>query len=201
MKKVVPVLVLAFAVSCAFVSCKPKEQKKLEPVAKIDGDTLKTTEDALDTTENVLDTTEDAPDVRGKYAVTEINYVVGPNVSWSAYSGAKYCGNRKTISGYDVHLNRWNSAVANKKQNIEIFTGQKMTKAQQGAVTDALKQFDVEVGDIYSVGLCTEDSNYHRFYSITVEITAVNSKDSYTYNWWGFSYDSKKLGGHGAEFE
>ena len=193
MKKVVPVLVLAFAVSCAFVSCKPKEQKELEAVAKIDGDTLKTTE-------NVLDTTEDAPDVRGKYAVTEINYVVGPNVSWSAYSGAKYCGNRKTISGYDVHLNRWNSAVANKKQNIEIFTGQKMTKAQQGAVMGALNKFDVEVGDIYSVGLCT-DSNLYRFYSITVEITAVNSKGSYTYNWWGFSYDSKKRGGHGAEFE
>lgn len=187
MKKVVPVLVLAFAVSCAFVSCKPKEQKELEAVAKIDGDTLKTTE-------NVLDTTEDAPDVRGKYAVTDNRFVSDPNFSWRACSGAKYCGNRKTISGYDVHLNRWNSAVANKKQNIEIITGQKMTKAQQGAVTGALNRFDVEVGDIYSVGLCTEDSNYHRFYSITVEITAVNSKDSYTYNWWGFSYDSEESG-------
>ena len=191
MKKVVPVLVLAFAVSCAFVSCKPKEQKELEGDAKVYGDALKITE-------NILDTTEDAPDVRSKYAVTDSAYVSGRD--WSALSGAKYCGNRKTISGYDVHLNRWNSAVANKKQNIEIFTGQKMTKAQQGAVTDALKQFDVEVGDIYSVGLCT-DSNLYRFYSITVEITAVNSKGSYTYNWWGFSYDSKKLGGHGAEFE
>ena len=198
MKKVVTVLVLAFAVSCAFVSCKPKEQKELEPVAKVDGDTLKTTEDALDTTENVLDTTEDVPYIRGKYAVTDYNYVYVPDTV-RAYSGAKYCGNRKTISGYDVHLNRWNSAVANKKQNIEIFTGQKMTKAQQGAVTDALKQFDVEVGDVYSVGLCT-DSNYNRFYSITVEITAVNSKGSYTYNWWGFSYDSE-FRRTGSEFE
>ena len=69
-----------------------------------------------------------------------------------------------------------------------------MTKAQQGAVMGALNKFDVEVGDIYSVGLCTVDSNYHRLYSITVEITAVNSKDSYTYNWWGFSYDSEESG-------
>ena len=48
MKKVVPVLVLAFAVSCAFVSCKPKEQKELEGDAKVYGDALKTTEDTLD---------------------------------------------------------------------------------------------------------------------------------------------------------
>jgi hypothetical protein len=34
MKKVVSVLILALAVSCAFVSCKSKEQKELEAATK-----------------------------------------------------------------------------------------------------------------------------------------------------------------------
>lgn len=100
------------------------------------------------------------------------------------YSGAKYCGSTKNISGYEVHNNRWKSAYG--MNYLESFSG-KLSKSQARLINNALDQFDLEVGDIYAVGFY-EIADLRHYYGITVEITAVRADGSYSYNWWGFSY-------------
>ncbi len=106
------------------------------------------------------------------------------------YSGAVYCGNTSQgLTGYKVHSTRWSNCISKNVKNLQGFTG-KMSKAQSQLIKDALDQFELDVGDIYSVGFYKSSPDY---YGITVEITKVNSDGSYGYSWWGFLYsDSEK---------
>ena len=113
---------------------------------------------------------------------SSISYVWG-----DGYSGAVYCGSTKqNLSGYAVYSTRWRSCVSDNVQYLQEFTG-KMSNRQSRLVNNALRQFSVEEGDIYSVGF-REISDLSHYYGITVEITKINSDGSYSYNWWGFSY-------------
>jgi len=105
-------------------------------------------------------------------------------------TGAVYCGNTSQgLTGYKVHSTRWSNCISKNVKNLQGFTG-KMSKAQSQLIKDALDQFELDVGDIYSVGFYKSSPDY---YGITVEITKVNSDGSYGYSWWGFLYsDSEK---------
>ena len=106
------------------------------------------------------------------------------------YSGAVYCGNTSQgLSGYKVHSTRWSNCISKNVQNLQGFSG-KMSKTQSQLIKDALDQFELDVGDIYSVGFYKSSPDY---YGITVEITKVNSDGSYGYQYLGFLYsDSEK---------
>lgn len=107
------------------------------------------------------------------------------------YSGAVYCGNTSQgLTGYKVHSTRWSNCISKNVQNLQGFSG-KMSKTQSQLIKDALDEFELDVGDIYSVGFY---KNYSAdYYGITVEITEVNSDGSYGYQYWGFLYsDSEK---------
>lgn len=113
---------------------------------------------------------------------SSMNYVWG-----DGYSGAIYCGNTSQgLSGYEVYTTRWRSCISDNVSYLQEFTG-KLSNRQNRLVNHALGQFTLDVGDIYSVGF-REFSDLTHYYGITVEITKVNSDDSYSYNWWGFSY-------------
>lgn len=107
------------------------------------------------------------------------------------YTGAVYCGNTSQgLSGYKVHSTRWSNCISKNVQNLQGFSG-KMSKTQSQLIENALDQFELDVGDIYSVGFY---KNYSAdYYGITVEITEVNSDGGGSFTWWGFLYsDSEK---------
>lgn len=117
----------------------------------------------------------------GEYGVPSWDYYWG-----DGYAGARYCGTTKQISGYEVFSNRWQSGVAENKNGLQRVSG-KLSKRQSRLIGYALNQYDLQVGEIYSVGI-SEISNLNYYIGITCEITAVYNDGSYSYSWWGFSY-------------
>lgn len=116
-----------------------------------------------------------------EYSVPNVDYCYG-----DGFAGARYCGTTNEISGYEVFSNRWQSCITDKCIGLQRFSG-KLSKRQSRLISFALNQYDLQVGEIYSVGIY-EISNLNYRIGITCEITAVNSDGSYSYSWWGFSY-------------
>lgn len=113
-------------------------------------------------------------------------------VSGYGWSGAVYCGNTNPLSVFplvNVHNKRCSDCIENNVRGYQLFSG-KLSNRQSRLVNYALEQFQLEVGDIYSVGFY-EISDTNHYYGITVEITEVNSDGSYLYDWMGFSYYNK----------
>lgn len=108
------------------------------------------------------------------------------------YSGAVYCDNTSQgLTGYKVHSTRWSNCISKNVKNLQGFTG-KMSKTQSQLIKDALDEFELDVGDIYSVGFYDDSYSPVDYYGITVEITKVNSDGSYGYTWWGFLFSDRE---------
>lgn len=95
------------------------------------------------------------------------------------YAGAKYCGTTENLTLDEVHNNRWQSAFGEKK--LESFGG-KLSKRQSYLAWSAIKQYDYEPGEIYSVGFYEGFVTNH-YYAITCQINSDG-----TFTWLGFSY-------------
>ena len=101
-------------------------------------------------------------------------------------SGAVYDGNTKNLTLEEVHKNRWETSIKDNKIGLKSFSG-KFSQRQITLVNNALNQYKLEAGDIYSVGFY-ESSDYYHYFGITVRIDEVRSDGSYGYSWMGFSY-------------
>ena len=95
------------------------------------------------------------------------------------------------LTGYKVHSTRWSNCISKNVKNLQGFTG-KMSKTQSQLIKDALDEFELDVGDIYSVGFYDDSYSPVDYYGITVEITKVNSNGSIGYTWWGFLYSDRE---------
>ena len=101
-------------------------------------------------------------------------------------SGAVYDGNTKNLTLEEVHKKRVDYCIKYNEIGLEPFSG-KFSQRQITLVNNALFQYQLEVGEIYSVGFY-EASDFNHFFGITVRINKVNGNGSIDYTWMGFSY-------------